>query len=206
MLHQSMKQSKKCTQQLFITFLIQLISIYNTLFQYQVILLTSLYLKMIMVNLKEQDMWHFNIKKQYIDYSIEITIHIMENRFKQLKFRYQQLQKKKWKHNKIDNVKISQVEINLVIFMNQIKIQNQNQRMIRMSGRIIRRKIKKIKSIVGDDDFALVAKMKQFKKAYSKLKIIKQMTYIVVFQINERKQRKIKMEQNKKKANKIYKM
>ncbi|CAD8076491.1 unnamed protein product [Paramecium primaurelia] len=40
-------------------------------------------------------------------------IHIMENRFKQLKLGQQQLQKKKLKHNKIDNVKISQIEINL---------------------------------------------------------------------------------------------
>ena len=35
---------------------------------------------------------------------------------------------------------------------------------MRTSGRVIKKKIRKIKSQVGDDDFAVVAKMKQFKK------------------------------------------
>lgn len=39
---------------------------------------------------------------------------------------------------------------------------------MRTSGRIIRKKIRKIKSKVGDDDFAVVAKMKQFKKGIQK--------------------------------------
>jgi hypothetical protein len=39
---------------------------------------------------------------------------------------------------------------------------------MRTSGRIIRKKIRKIKLKVGDDDFAVVAKMKQFKKGIQK--------------------------------------
>ncbi|CAD8110140.1 unnamed protein product [Paramecium sonneborni] len=122
-------------------------------------------------------------------------IHIMENRFKQLKLRQQQIDKKKLKHNKIDNVKISQVETNL-----DLELKNE----MRTSGRVIRKKIKKIKSKVGDDDFALVAKMKQFKKGIQKKQ---DQFFRIPSQLKaKREQRKLKMEQNRKKANKIHKM